>query len=110
VEIVTSDENTIRERRRPHGGSIIAFVGELDLVRRPYLRQTLGLLEGPIVFELSGVRYVDSSALNEFALYARRITPARAVLAGMQPHVRRVLQIVRFDRLFIFDRRHGAMA
>jgi anti-anti-sigma factor len=109
VEIVTSDENTIRERRR-HGGSIIAFVGELDLVRRPYLRQTLALLEGPIVFELSGVRYVDSSALNEFALYARRITPARAVLAGMQPHVRRVLQIVRFDRLFIFDRRHSAMA
>jgi anti-anti-sigma factor len=93
------------DRRRPDRGSIIAFIGELDLVRRQYLHDTLAAIRGPIVFELSGVRYIDSSALTEFARYANRIMPARAVLAGMQPRVQRVLQIVGFDRLFIFDRR-----
>jgi anti-anti-sigma factor len=109
VDVLPSDQSETRERRSLSPGATIAFIGELDMVRRPHLRDTLASIDGPIVFELSGVRYLDSSALTEFARYARRISPRRAVLAGMQPHVRRVLQIVCFDRLFIFDRRRRTL-
>jgi anti-anti-sigma regulatory factor len=73
------------------------------------LAETLAALSGAAIIDLAGVRYVDSSALSEFAIYAKRILPARAVLTGLDPQVLRIFQIVRFESLFVLEPKRPAV-
>lgn len=79
--------------------------GELDFTTQSSLHETLSKVDGPVCLDLSHVRYLDSSALSELAILARRIAPARAIVSGTQPQVKRVFKLVGFDTIFIFDRR-----
>ncbi len=49
---------------------------------------------------MSAVRLVDSSVLNELARVAKRAGRHGVKLIVTSPHVRKVLDIVQFERLF----------
>ena len=85
----------------------MTLAGEYDEHARPRLALQLAELNGNAAISLRGVSYLDSSALGEFARYAKRVAPARPLLLDTPPHIRRVLEIMGFDRLFVVDRRRG---
>jgi anti-anti-sigma factor len=78
--------------------NVIALTGELDLSNAPLLRASLSGAAGPAVVDLSGVTYLDSSALYEFALLRRRV--GSVVLVVPSPQIRRTLEIVGFAKTF----------
>jgi anti-anti-sigma factor len=89
------------------GLPIVALSGELDLYRAPAVRASLAQIDGPVVIDLSAVSYIDSSLLNELARLRRRV--GEVVLVVSSPQVRRIIDIVGFDRAFrVVDRREDA--
>jgi len=77
---------------------LIELRGELDLSNAPALRASLGEAPGPAVVDLSGVTYIDSTALYELALLRRRV--GSVVLVVPSPQIRRTLEIVGFAKTF----------
>ncbi len=60
----------------------------------------------PLVLDLSGVPYISSVGLRVLMLAGRQATAqqGRMAIAGLQPVVREVFQISRFDMVFkLFD-------
>lgn len=57
-------------------------------------------MNGPAVIDLSGVSLLTAAALTELHRAALRAGIGSVTLAGAPPHVRRVLEIVRFEQLF----------
>jgi anti-anti-sigma factor len=80
------------------GLPVVTLSGELDLYRAPAVRESLARVEGPVVVDLSRVSYIDSSLLNELARLRRRVGDVALVVTS--PQVRRILDIVGFDRTF----------
>jgi anti-sigma B factor antagonist len=87
-------------------GEVTALLmsGEFDLVAAPALRARIDAASGAhgLVLDLSGVTFVDSSALKEL-LRARQELPARGmrlVLAGVPRPVRRLLDLTGTSELF----------
>ena len=78
----------------------VVLSGDLDCYRAAAVRLVLEKLEGPGIVDMRGVRYLDSSALNELARVARRIGLREVTLVVASVNVRRVLQIVEFEKLF----------
>jgi anti-anti-sigma factor len=59
-----------------------------------------------VVLDLAKLGYISSAGLRILMLAARRVTEqgGTLVIAGLQPVVREIFQITRFDRVFrIFD-------
>jgi len=77
---------------------VIALSGELDMSNASDLRASLGSAVGPAVVDLSGVTYLDSTALYELALLRRRV--GSVVLVVPSPQIRRTLEIVGFSKTF----------
>ncbi len=88
---------TIAERQT---APIVILSSELDLYDAPRVRDALDALQGPGVVDMSAVRRVGSSVLNELARVAKRAGRHRVELIVTSPHVRKVLDIVQFGRLF----------
>jgi len=82
---------------------VIALTGDLDVYTTPTACRVLDAIDGPAVIDLSAVRLLGAAALEELARVARRVGPRNVTLAGARPHVRRVLEIVRFDQLFVLE-------
>jgi anti-sigma B factor antagonist len=55
-----------------------------------------------IVMDVSAVQYVSSSGLGVFALALKQLQPlgGEMVFAGANSHIRHILQIVGFEKLF----------
>lgn len=54
-----------------------------------------------MVLDLSGVRFVDSSALGALISVLKRMDPlGKLAIAGVQPAVARLFSITRMDRVF----------
>lgn len=54
-----------------------------------------------LVLDLSGVRFVDSSALGALISVLKRMDPlGKLAIAGVQPAVARLFSITRMDRVF----------
>jgi len=55
-----------------------------------------------LVLDLSGLLYINSSGLGVFALAHKQLQPVggEMVLAGASQHIRHILQIVGFEKLF----------
>ncbi len=83
-----------------HAPPLVVLSGDLDLYEAPRVRDALDALDGSGVIDMSAVRLVDSSVLNELARVAKRAGPHRVTLIVKSPNVRKVLGIVQFERLF----------
>jgi anti-sigma B factor antagonist len=86
--------------------TVVAAVGELDVNTAPELRERLVGLIGTgtkkICVELSGVTFVDSTALSVLVSALKRLRQAGGdlQLASPNPSVRRVFEITGLTRLF----------
>jgi anti-anti-sigma factor len=84
---------------------VVSLSGDLDTYTLASTRQVLSRVEEPCVIDLTNVRIIDAATLGEFVRFKKRIAPHRVVLAGPNRHVRRVLAVLQFDRMFeIVDR------
>jgi anti-sigma B factor antagonist len=85
---------------------VVEAAGELDVNTAPELRERLAGLIGEgsraILIELSGVTFVDSTALSVLVSALKRLRQADGdlQLASPTPSVRRVFEITGLTRLF----------
>jgi anti-anti-sigma factor len=82
---------------------VVALAGDLDVYTTPTACRALDAIDGPAVVDLSEVRLLGAAALEELARVARRVGRRTVTLVGARPQVRRVLEIVRFDQLFVIE-------
>jgi anti-anti-sigma factor len=80
---------------------LIRLEGEYDLTRKDELAALFSALDGdePVVIEMANVTYMDSSVLHELAALRLRNENQTITLTGVSPHVRRLLDVVNFDRI-----------
>ena len=82
--------------------AVVWAAGELDLASAPALADCLASLNGgTVTLDMSGVTFVDSSALHVLAQadQARRGNGTSFVLRGVQPGQRTVLEITGLDEV-----------
>src|SRR5581483_7186728 len=78
-----------------------SLFGEYDAGRREELRAALEPLQGACTIDLSEVTYCDSFFLQELILLKKRLAAgAKITLQAPSAAVKRLLEIVGFDRLF----------
>ena len=86
---------------------IVDARGAIDLNNSPVLRAHLRRLAAGcpalVIFDLSGVSYLDSSGVGtlvEFRRLLDRSAGGRVVLAGLQPRVQSMFEMTKLDRFF----------
>lgn len=84
---------------------VIVLSGEIDTYTAPTACRVLDAIDGPAVIDLSRVHLLCAAGLSELFHVARRVGNGTVTLAAPRPHVRRVLDIVRFDLLFSIEDR-----
>jgi anti-anti-sigma factor len=77
---------------------VITLKGELDLSNVAEMRSSLADARGPAVVDLSGVTYLDSSALYELGVLRKRV--GNVVLVAPSAQIRRTLEIVGYTKIF----------
>ncbi len=87
------------------GVRIVELAGEVDLESSPAARRVLldaVAAGGPVLVDLSGVDYVDSSGIASLveAFQAARSRGSRFALVAVSPAAMRVLRLARLDRVF----------
>jgi anti-anti-sigma factor len=82
---------------------VVSLTGEIDIYTARIACRVLDAIDGPAVIDLSGVRLLCAAGLTELARVAARTGNGVVTLRGARPHVRRVLQIARFDELFVIE-------
>lgn len=95
-------EHNVREE---NGVSVVAFTGDVDLESSPAARKVLLDCVGrkaPVVVDLSGVDYIDSSGVASLveSYQAARAAGSAFVLAAISESALRVLQLARLDKVF----------
>lgn len=96
----------------PQGRVDQATADQLRLVLEPHLASCTAD-GGPLVLDFSGVAYISSVGLRVLMLAARQVKAqnGKLAIAGLQPVVREVFQISRFDMVFkIFDTVEAAVS
>jgi anti-anti-sigma factor len=85
-----------------HTGHRIELAGELDLSRQGELKRLFDPLQkdGPLTIDLRQVTYADSTFLHVLASLALRFQEVPITLLGATPALRRLFEIVQFDRFF----------
>ena len=90
------------------GVMVVSLAGRLDHAGAPTLKEKLAPLlldchNGgyPMVLDLSDVDYVSSVGLRVFMLAAKQVSSqgGKVVVAGLQPIVKEIFEISRFDRV-----------
>ncbi|MDB5092882.1 MAG: hypothetical protein JWO85_983 [Candidatus Eremiobacteraeota bacterium] len=90
---------------------VVSLSGDLDTYTLASTRQLLSRVDGPCVIDLTDVRIIDAATLGEIVRLKKRLAPQRVVLAGANRHVRRVLAVLQFERMFeIVERPEDASA
>ena len=86
------------------GTLVVAVEGELDMSTAPELDRALSAaLDGqtPVVVDLTGCSFVDSSALNALVKANNRLNGRGPLpIVGPQPHVLKVLQMTHLEDVF----------
>jgi anti-anti-sigma factor len=79
----------------------IELQGEYDLADKEPLAKLLGSLraDGPAEIDMTKVTYIDSTALHELASLRTRFN-AQPITLRVRENICRVLDLMRFDRLF----------
>jgi anti-sigma B factor antagonist len=88
------------------GEMVFQLAGELDCDSAPQLHQAIDALKGrktrTLVFDLSGLEFIDSSGLHELvvALKRQREAGGELLLRAPRPQTLRVLEIVGLTTVF----------
>jgi anti-sigma B factor antagonist len=98
-------EGPVRNVSERGGSVIVELAGELDLYNAEELRSALhdaaARQPARLVIDLSGVEFIDSTALGVFIEVRRRLENRRAfLLAAAGRDVRRTLEVSGLDRHF----------
>lgn len=86
---------------RTEAPRVLAFIGELDFSLERGVRDVLETVTIPARIDLTQVPFIDARILGEFARVSKRIAPERLLLFGVQPQVRRVMELLKLDRVFV---------
>jgi anti-anti-sigma factor len=80
----------------------IEFDGEYDLSQREQIAALFDGLgaDGPVIIDLTKVTYIDSTFLHELAALRLRFKERSITLTGANANIKRILKVVKFDRLF----------
>lgn len=82
----------------------VRVAGELDMQTAPALEQALAEgvgRGGPVLVDLSGVTFMDSTAIHVLVRTAKQLVGRGCVIVhGEQGHVARVLDIIALERQF----------
>ena len=96
----------VESQSRDDGVGVVRLTGEVDMYTAPQLKESmLGLIDGgaaKVVIDLSGVTFIDSTALGVLIGGVRRLHAAggaMALVVATRP-VGRVLSITGLDRVF----------
>ncbi len=109
-------EFNIATEQTAGGVAVIEVAGELDLYTAPRLKEALlqalgdGMLR--IVIDMSGVHFIDSSALGVLIGGVKRLKPkdGRLVLVSVDENVNWIFQITGLNSVFdIFQTREEAL-
>ena len=91
---------------------VVALQGRIDQATAEQLRLALEshlsccIAGAPLILDFSGISYISSVGLRVLMLAARQVTAQQGqmAIAGLQPVVREIFQISRFDMVFkIYD-------
>ena len=89
---------------------VVELEGEIDLARSPDLRRALDVhakaQTSALVFDFSGVEFIDSSGLATIIEYCRKAHEfgGKYAIFGLRERVRTVFEIVRLDEILpLFD-------
>ena len=101
---MTGPASDFRIDVRTHGpATVLVVTGDIDLFTAPQLRDELASARagtgGPIVVDLAGVPFLDSSALGALATANRDLEVAgrRLLLVAPQRNVRRVFELAQLS-------------
>lgn len=90
-----------------HDGSdsstrLVKLDGEYDLTRKDEITGLFGSIDGEssVVIDMTKVTYIDSFFLGELSMLRLRDGARSITLAGANEHIRRVLKIASFDKIF----------
>ena len=110
-------EINIQSERTSDGVAVITVAGELDLYTAPRLKENLlaALEDGvkKIVVDMTGVHFIDSSALGVLIGGVKRLKPngGKLVLVSVDENVNWIFQITGLNSVFeIYDTRDEALA
>lgn len=80
----------------------IELEGEYDLTRKDEIASMFGCINGEasVVIDMAKVTYMDSTVLKELATLRLRDASRLIRVAGPNQHIRRLLRLVSFDKLF----------
>ena len=101
-----SDQFSVSSERRGEAFGIVTLAGEVDIFTAPRFKECLlELLDGGVahlVVDLSGVTFIDSTALGVLIGGVRRVHSADGAMALVVTSraVERVLSITGLDRVF----------
>ena len=103
--------------RADNGVAVVALAGEVDLYTAPRFREALfqAIDEGGpvVVVDLTGVSFIDSTALGVLVSGGRRLEQTAGTLAIGCPdeRIRRILEITGLDTVFgVYATRAEALA
>lgn len=109
-------ELNIQSENTPDGVAIIEIAGELDLYTAPRLKETLlAALEGgalKVLVDMTGVHFIDSSALGVLIGGVKRLKPkgGSMALVSVDENVNWIFQITGLNSVFdIFATREDAL-
>lgn len=108
---------SIESERMPDGATVITVAGELDLYTAPRLKEELlAALEDNVlqlVVDMTGVHFIDSSALGVLIGGVKRLKPlgGKLVLVSVDENVNWIFQITGLNSVFeIYTTRDDALA
>lgn len=110
-------ELSMQSERTEDGAAIITVAGELDLYTAPRLKeQLLSIMEDgvlKIVVDMTGIHFIDSSALGVLIGAVKRLKPkgGTLVLVSVDENVNWIFQITGLNSVFdIYTTRDAALA
>ena len=93
--------STITCEVRPGTPAVVAIAGDIDPHTAPTLREELEAVDGPVVLDLSGVAFVDSSGLRVLLeANTRRSDSGGIAIRNPSDVVRRVLDLSGLSDVF----------
>lgn len=81
---------------------VVSLEGEYDISRKREVTELFDSIHGggPLVIDMAKVSYLDSTILAALASLRIRLKEQPITLAGANSYVRRLFNIVSFDKLF----------
>ena len=101
------------EQQVTDGVTVLRLTGDIDVSQSLDVREAVGAAldtGSPVVVDLAGVRFIDSSGIG-ILVTAHRRQPNGFAVSGAADAVRRALELTRTDRILrLFDAEADAVA